>query len=127
MRFHGQLEDLSGPLFSTGPVSRGDQIPKGQVLGFVLAERIFRFIYCFHIELMVSVDIEAYASHRVFTPLAVASTKTTVMIMNLIVLIIVLALLFGGGGYYYGGPGYGGGGLVSILVLLLVLRLLGII
>ena len=65
--------------------------------------------------------------HGVFTPLAVASTKTMIIAMNLIVIIIVLVLLFGGGGYYYGGVGYGGGGIVSILVLLLVLRLLGVI
>ena len=64
-------------------------------------------------------------SNGVKTPLAVASARTIVTIMNLIVILVVLMLLFGGGGFYLGGPLVGGGGFGLILLVLLVLFFTG--
>jgi hypothetical protein len=64
-------------------------------------------------------------SNGVYTPLAIITARTTLMIMNLLVILIVLMLLFGGGGFFLGGPLVGGGGFGLILLILLVLFFTG--
>jgi hypothetical protein len=71
------------------------------------------------------VSEQTHFSPGVYTPLAVISARTNLMIMNLLVILIVLMLLFGGGGFYLGGPMVGGGGFGLILLVLLVLFLTG--
>jgi hypothetical protein len=46
----GQLQDLGSPLFPTGRVGRGDQIPQSQIFSFDPARKVFLFGECFHFE-----------------------------------------------------------------------------
>ena len=48
MGVDGQLQDFWRPLFPTGSVRRGDQIPQSQIFSFDPAGRAFWFLRGFH-------------------------------------------------------------------------------
>jgi hypothetical protein len=51
------LENFGRLLLTAGTVSRGDQIPKSQVPGVGLVERIFSFGRSFHFGVMMSLAL----------------------------------------------------------------------